>query len=227
MAFSSVDEVDIYGLHREGRKLAIFLLFTMREGKVVGKREFYWEDLAEELSKEEFLGQVLVQYYAAGDFVPREIHLPVELEDKEVIEEWRSQKRERRVSVRDPRRGVKRELVELAQKNARQGFDQRFRVLRQDPGQLVESLGEALELPRAPWRIEAFDISNIQGTDSVASMVVCEGGRMKRSEYRRFIIRTVRGADDFASMREVVHRRYSRLQRENRALPDLVLIDGG
>lgn len=226
MAFSSEADVDIYGLCREDRKLAVFL-FTLREGKVVGKREFFWEEVPEHLSTAEFLGQVLVQYYSAGDFVPHQIHLPVELEDEELIAEWLSQKRGGRVMLLDPRRGVKKELVALAEKNARQGFDQRFRVLRQDPARLLEALAEALELPRPPSRIEAFDISHIQGTDPVASVVVCEAGRMKRRDYRRFIIRAAKGADDFASMKEVVHRRYSRLQREGRAMPDLVLIDGG
>ncbi|MBI4469713.1 MAG: excinuclease ABC subunit UvrC [Acidobacteria bacterium] len=226
MAFSSGTDVDIFGLHREERKLAVFL-FTMREGRVVGKREFYWEEIPEALPAAEFLGQVLVQYYSAGDFVPHELHLPVELEDHDVIAEWLSQKRGRKVAVLDPKRGVKRELVDLAERNARQGFDQRFRVLRQDPEQLLAALAEALDLAAPPGRIEAFDISNIQGTDSVASMVVCVEGRMKRSDYRRFIIRTVKGTDDFASMKEVTQRRYARLQRENRPMPDLILIDGG
>jgi excinuclease ABC subunit C len=127
-----------------------------------------------------------------------------------------------------PQRGVKRDLIDLVEKNARLNFDQRFRMQRPDMQKVLDELRETLELPTVPDRIESFDISNIQGSENVASMVVCEHGAMKKSDYRKFKVRSVEGrADDFQSMYEVVGRRYSRLLRETKPLPDLVLIDGG
>src|SRR3970282_1800441 len=118
-------------------------------------------------------------------------------------------------------------LMELAGKNAELSFEQRFRVLQPSAKAIAEGLAEALGLPEAPKRIECFDISHIQGTDTVASMVVWENGKMRKGDYRKFIVKTVEGNDDFASIREVVGRRYRRLQGENKPLPDLILIDGG
>src|SRR5262245_63016511 len=127
-----------------------------------------------------------------------------------------------------PQRWVKRDLIDLVEKNARLNFDQRFRMQRPDMQKVLDELRDALELPTVPDRIESFDISNIQGAENVASMVVCEHGAMKKSDYRKFKVRSVEGrADDFQSMYEVVGRRYSRLLRENKPLPNLVLIDGG
>jgi excinuclease ABC subunit C len=225
MAQASAVDVDIFGVHADGAKLAL-CLFTMREGRIVGKRDFYWEDLTD-LDAAKFLSQVLVQYYSASEYLPAEIHLPVAIDDRRLIEQWLSEKRGRRVYVLNPKRGPKRDLVALAGQNAKLAFGQRFRTLRPDMKAVLDELAELLDLPQSLRRIEAFDISNIQGSDSVASMVVCENGAMKKSDYRRFIIKTVRGADDFASMREVVARRYSRLLKEKKPLPDLVLIDGG
>jgi excinuclease ABC subunit C len=126
-----------------------------------------------------------------------------------------------------PQRGDKRSLIDLAGNNAKQSYDQRFRVLKPNAQKIKEELQETMSLPELPKRIECFDISHIQGAETVASMVVWEDGKMKKSDYRKFIIRTVEGVDDFASMREVVTRRYKRLQDEEKAMPSLVLIDGG
>ena len=220
-------DIDIFGYYREGAQIAL-QLFTMREGKIVGRREFYWEDLAEEgWSPSEFLGEIWEQYYTQNNYIPLEIHVPVDWESREVLEQVLSEKRGQRVRILDPQRGKKRELIDLVEKNAKLGFEQRFRVIKPDYSKVLVQLQDVLALPQLPVRIESFDISNIQGSDNVAAMVVCENGEMKKSDYRKFIIKSVEGADDFASMREAVYRRYSRLLREEKPLPDLIFIDGG
>jgi excinuclease ABC subunit C len=227
MMVISRDDIDIFGYHREGALLALSL-FTMREGKVVGKREFYWEDISDPFDPASFIGPALKQYYTGGDYAPGEIYVPVSFEDCELLEEYLTAKRGRRVHIVAPQRGVKRDLIDLVEKNARLNFDQRFRMQRPDMQKVLDELRDTLELPTVPDRIESFDISNIQGAENVASMVVCEHGAMKKSDYRKFKVRSVEGqADDFQSMYEVVGRRYSRMLREARPLPDLVLIDGG
>jgi len=227
MMVISREDIDIFGYYREGPLLALSL-FTMREGKVVGKREFYWEDIADPFDPGAFIGQPLKQYYTAGDYAPGEIYVPVDFEDRQLLEEYLTTQRGRRVHIVMPQRGVKRDLIDLVEKNARLNFDQRFRMQRPDMQKVLDELRETLELPTVPDRIESFDISNIQGSENVASMVVCEHGAMKKSDYRKFKVRSVEGrADDFQSMYEVVGRRYSRLLRETKPLPDLVLIDGG
>ena len=226
MATSPERDVDIFGYYHEGARLAL-QLFTMREGKIVGRREFFWEDLPEDsFDPSQFLSEVLAQYYST-DYVPREIHVPVDFEDREVLEKALSERRGRRVHILDPQRGEKRDLIDLVEKNAKLAFEQRFRVLQPDMERVLEELQEALELPRFPAHIESFDISNISGAENVAGMVVCENGKMNRAEYRRFKIKTVEGANDFASMHEAVFRRYRRLLDEGKPLPDLVMIDGG
>ncbi|MFZ4794050.1 MAG: excinuclease ABC subunit UvrC [Blastocatellia bacterium] len=226
MSASDLD-VDIFGYYRDRHQLAL-QLFTMREGRIIGRREFYWEDLpVDGFNPGEFFGQVLSQYYTTGNYVPLEIHVPVDWDDRELLAKVLSEKRGKRVRILDPQRGKKRDLIDLVEKNARIGFDQRFRVIQPDWSKVLTDLQEVFSLPTLPQRIESFDISNIQGSENVAGMVVCEGGQLKKSDYRKFIIRTVEGADDFASMREAVHRRYERLLREEKPLPDLVLIDGG
>ncbi len=220
-------DIDIFGYYREGKQIAL-QLFTMREGKIVGRREFYWEDLPDEgWSPSEFLGEIWEQYYTQGNYIPLEIHVPVDWDSREVLEQVLSEKRGRKIHILDPQRGKKRELIDLVEKNAKLGFEQRFRVVKPDWSKILVELQEVLGLPNLPSRIESFDISNIQGSDNVAAMVVCENGEMKKSDYRKFIIKTVEGADDFASMREAVGRRYSRLLREEKPLPDLIFIDGG
>ncbi len=220
-------DIDIFGYYREAHQLAL-QLFTMREGRIIGRREFFWEDvLTEGFNPGEFLGSVLEQYYTIGNYVPLEIHVPVDWEDRELLEQVLTEKRGRRVRILDPQRGQKREMIDLVEKNAKIGFEQRFRVIKIDWAKVLADLQEVLGLAALPSRIESFDISNIQGAENVAGMVVCENGEMKKSDYRKFIIKTVEGADDFASMREAVARRYARLLKEEKQLPDLIFIDGG
>ncbi|HEU5130719.1 MAG TPA: excinuclease ABC subunit UvrC, partial [Pyrinomonadaceae bacterium] len=226
MATTSESDVDIFGYYREGRRLAL-QLFTMREGNIVGRREFFWEDLPDDhFDPAEFLSEVLAQYYAS-DYVPREIYVPVDFHDRELLEKALSKRKGRRVKIYDPQRGEKRDMIDLVDKNAKNAFEQRFRVLKPDMKRVLEELQETLELPHFPARIESFDISHIQGAENVAGMVVCDNGRMNRSEYRKFRIRGVEGANDVASMHEVVTRRYRRLLEEGKPLPDLIVIDGG
>ena len=271
------DDADVFGYHYENGMLAVNL-FHMRAGKMVDRREFFWEDLPEfaveleeganpnhvgadaspipseqsspapsagspsapqELSPQdqfhpgEFFSALLKQVYIGQPYVPRNLYVPVDFEDREALEDLLTEQgasesaRGARVHILVPQRGDKRSLIDLAGNNARQSYDQRFRVLKPNARKIQEELQEALSLPELPKRIECFDISHIQGAETVASMVVWEDGKMKKSDYRKFIIRTVQGVDDFASMREVVARRYKRLQEEKKPMPSLVLIDGG
>ncbi len=226
MAMTADRDVDMFGFYQEKNLLAL-QLFTMREGKIVGRREFFWEDLdAENFDVSEFLGEVLSQYYST-DYVPLEIHVPADFADREVLERALTERRGRRVKILDPKRGQKRDMIELVETNAKIAFEQRFRVLKPDSQKLLEDLQEILELPYFPERIESFDISNIQGAENVAGIVVFENGKPARAEYRRLIIKTVEGANDFASMNEAVFRRYKRLLAEEKPLPNLIFIDGG
>ena len=226
MATTVESDVDIFGYYREGKRLAL-QLFTMREGDIVGRREFFWEDLPEEdFNPAEFLSEVLAQYYSS-DYVPREIHVAIEFDDRDLLEKALTERRGRRVHILAPQRGEKRDMIDLVEKNAKLAFEQRFRVLKPDMKRVLEEMQETLELPRFPARIESFDISHIQGAENVAGMVVCENGKMNRNEYRKFKIRSVEGGDDFASMHEAVLRRYRRVRDEEKSLPDLILIDGG
>jgi excinuclease ABC subunit C len=225
MAAVRGDDVDIFACYAEPPLVALNL-FHLRNGQIVDRREFFWEDQMQ-FDEPEFFSSLLLQIYLDQQYVPAEIHVPVEFEDREVLEELLSEKRGRRVEIRTPQRGQKKALLDLVQNNAKHSFDARFRVLKPSSKAIQEALQDGLNLPNAPSRIECFDISHIQGTDKVASMVVWEDGRMKKADYRKFIIRTVIGNDDFASMREVVTRRYQRLQEEKQPMPGLVLIDGG
>jgi excinuclease ABC subunit C len=199
----------------------------MRGGRVVDKRELFWED-QERFDHAEFFGSLLKQYYVDAPFIPVEIHVPADFEDRALLEQWLSERRGRKVEIRTPQRGAKREMMDLVHRNARLGFLQRFRAAVPSAAAICRELEEALDLEKPPRRIECFDISNLQGSDVVASMVVWEDGRMKKADYRRFIIRSLSGdPDDFQSMREVVSRRYKRIQNEGLSMPDLVLIDGG
>ncbi len=225
MAAAKGDDVDIFACYAEPPLVALNL-FHLRNGQIVDRREFFWED-QEEFDEPQFFSSLLKQIYLDQQYIPGEIHVPVEFEDREALEELLSEKRNRRVEIRTPQRGQKKALMGLVGTNAKHSFDARFRVLKPSSRAIQEALQDALNLPSAPARIECFDISHIQGTDKVASMVVWEDGRMKKADYRKFIIRTVVGNDDFASMREVVTRRYGRLQEEKRPMPGLVLIDGG
>src|SRR5579864_1049632 len=284
MAAVEGDDADVFGYHFENDMLAVNV-FHMRGGKVLDRREFFWEDLPEIAAPDyarvaqppsavdddthvaqpppavdqqaatshhadhdhtrvaqallpvpadaseaasadpdknsgvsapafdpsQFFSALLKQIYIDQLYVPRSILVPVDFEDREALEELLSEKRNRRVEIVIPQRGEKRSLIDLAAQNAKQSYDQRFRVMKPQAKAIQEALQDALGLPELPRRIECFDISHIQGAETVASMVVWEDGEMNKSEYRKFIVKTVTGVDDFASMREVVFRRYKRL----------------
>jgi excinuclease ABC subunit C len=251
------DDADVFGYHYENDMLAVNL-FHMRGGRVLDRREFFWEQLPEftndhvgadasvrpveqgstevppaTFNPGEFFSALLKQLYIGQPYVPRNIYVPIDFEDRETLEEVLSEQiaaaggRTARVHIVVPLRGEKRSLLDLAGNNAKQSYDQRFRVMKPNTKVIQEALQDALGMPELPRRIECFDISHIQGSETVASMVVWEDGHMKKSDYRKFIIRSVEGVDDFASMREVVTRRYKRLQEEKKTMPSLVLIDGG
>jgi excinuclease ABC subunit C len=264
IAAAEGDDADVFGYHYENQMLAVNL-FHMRGGKVLDRREFFWEELPEFAAQQfaaqsddgetgvparptadsfhpgEFFSALVKQLYLAQPYVPRNIYVPVDFEDREELEEALSEQlageacpersrrggRATRIHITVAQRGEKRGLIDLAGNNAKQSYDQRFRVLKPNARAIQEAFQEALTLPELPKRIECFDISHIQGAETVASMVVWEDGKMKKSDYRKFIIKTVAGVDDFASMREVVTRRYKRLQEEKKPMPSLVLIDGG
>ncbi|HXS76883.1 MAG TPA: excinuclease ABC subunit UvrC [Terracidiphilus sp.] len=251
------DDADVFGYHFEDGALAVNL-FHMRGGKIVDRREFFWEDFpelieaiapAESSAAEELDGPfetaegsvsgngsfnpghvfsaLLKQLYIDQHYVPRSILVPVDFADRPSLADLLSERIDRRVEVAVPQRGEKRSLVDLAGQNAKQSYIQRFRVLEPSRKAIQESLADALMLQELPTRIECFDISHIQGAETVASMVVWEDGKMNKSQYRKFKMMTVIGVDDFASMREVVTRRYRRLKDEDKHLPSLILIDGG
>jgi excinuclease ABC subunit C len=276
------DDADVFGYHFESGSLAVNL-FHMRGGKIVDRREFFWDDLPELLDSlgtesldespfppaadpdstppqnpgwatppaqdpvskgfEDETGEksqqsapfragpifsaLLKQLYIEQPYVPRSILVPVDFADRESLTALLSEQAGRRVELAVPRRGEKRSLVDLAGQNAKQSFTQRFRVLEPSRKAIQEALADALMLPELPKRIECFDISHIQGAETVASLVVWEDGKMNKAAYRKFKVMTVLGVDDFASMREVVTRRYRRLKEEGTPMPSLVLIDGG
>ena len=266
------DDADVFGYHFEDGALAVNQ-FHMRGGKIVDRREFFWEDLPELMeaigtaepstvedpgasvlppaaSTVEVLGApsmtesqvrnneavfnpsvvfsaLLKQLYIDQRYVPRSILVPVEFADRDALADLLSERIDRRVEIAVPQRGEKRSLVDLAGQNAKQSYIQRFRVLEPTRKAIQESLADSLMLPELPSRIECFDISHIQGAETVASMVVWEDGKMNKSQYRKFKVMTVLGVDDFASMREVVTRRYRRLREEDKPMPSLILVDGG
>ena len=258
------DDADVFGYHYENEMLAVNL-FHMRGGKIVDKREFFWEDLPPQHVQKrdalgtpdsnddvgevggfepgEFFSSLLKQVYLDQQYVPHTIYVPVDFEDRPTLEEVLSEGQKRRVQIHVPQRGEKRSLVDLVGQNAKQAFDQRFRVMKPAAKAIQEALQDVLMLPALPKRIECFDISHIQGAETVASMVVWESGKIKKSDYRKFIIRSVDGVDDFASMREVVTRRYRKVLEsasptgagsapggvmvQKEQMPSLVLIDGG
>lgn len=227
MATIAERDVDIFGFYREKQRLAL-QLFTMREGRIIGRREFFWEDLPADgtFDASEFLGQVLSQYYST-DYVPREIHVPQDFVDRGLLEAALTERKGRRVRIIDPKRGKNKHLVNLVEANAKIAFEQRFRVLKPDIEKVLEELQEILEIPNFPERIESFDISNISGSENVAGIVTFENGKPARSQYRRFIIRSVEGSNDFASINEAVYRRYKRSLDEQTPLPQVIFIDGG
>ncbi|MDH3503745.1 MAG: excinuclease ABC subunit UvrC [Nitrospirota bacterium] len=221
-------EQDIVGLARTGEAVDVQMLFV-RGGLLIGRRDFFWSD-AQGVTDEELVRSTLEQFYAKSVVPPKEILLPVGFEDQSLVQRWLSEKKEQTVRVLVPERGAKYQLLQLAQENAAVALKEHLRV-QTESSEAVEELQALLALPQIPVRIECFDISNTMGTHSVASMVVWEHGRMKKSDYRRFRIKTVEGANDFASMHEVVKRRYggSLANKPGKTLPepDLVVIDGG
>ena len=259
MAATTDDDADVFGYHYENGRVAANL-FHIRNGHIVDRREFFWEDLPEfqetqiqesstaetdsssapplpaspaETSSGEifspavFFSALLKQLYIDQQYVPRNIYLPVDFADRVPLTELLCSHTGHKVEIAIPQRGEKRSLLDLAGQNAKQSYDQRFRVLQPSARVVQDALQDALNLPDLPERIECFDISHIQGAETVASMVVWEKGAMNKSEYRKFQVKTVTGVDDFASMREVVTRRYRRLQEEHKLMPSLILIDGG
>ncbi len=226
MILEGQNDCDLFGYYQEGPQLALEV-FAMRGGRVVGRREFYWEDLIS-FDPSEFFSQALHQYYLQDIFTPKEIYIPADIEDAEALEAWLSERRGNRVYIRSPRRGLKSEMLDLVMRNAKISFDTRFRIMKSKGEELLKPLQEVLGLDNLPRRIEAFDVSHVQGVDTVASVVLCLNGEMKPSGYRKFKIESVKGPDDFAAMREVVHRHYENVLEEDEGnLPDLVLIDGG
>lgn len=250
IATAEDDDADVFGYHYENGMLAINI-FHMRGGKIVDRRELFWEEIPELVAPEEgealtgtteeaaaqanatsfhpgiFFSALLKQLYIDQQYVPKSILVPVDFPDREALTTLLTERRGHRVELAVPQRGDKRSLVDLSGQNAKQSYDQRFRVMIPTKKLIQESLQDILMLPELPQRIECFDISHIQGAETVASMVVWEGGDMKKSDYRKFQIKTVSGVDDFASMHEVVLRRYKRVQDEKQPMPSLVLIDGG
>jgi len=259
------DDADVFGYHFEAGSLAVNL-FHVRNGKIVDRREFFWEDLPEEWSvisgqlsdsdvpqpaeraetagfdAGEVFSALLKQLYIDQPYVPRTILVPADFADRESLDALLTERVGRRIEIAVPQRGEKRSLVDLAGQNARQSYTQRFRVLEPSRKAIQEALADVLMLPELPRRIECFDISHIQGAETVASMVVWEDGKMNKSAYRKFKVMTVLGVDDFASMREVVHRRYKRIlenskptpdsstakaSKEPTTMPSVILIDGG
>jgi len=277
------DDADVFGYHFEDGSLAVNL-FHMRNGKIVDRREFFWEDLpslldasveqagsegashpseqrplaggpgreqgsekdrerGNEGTREQenqdaevrdrvfdagaVFSALLKQLYIDQQYVPRTILAPVGFDDRETLAALLTERTGHKIEIAVPQRGEKRSLVDLAGQNAKQSYTQRFRVLEPSRKAIQEALADVLMLPELPRRIECFDISHIQGAETVASMVVWEDGKMNKSAYRKFKVKTVAGVDDFAAMREVVERRYRRVKEEGQPMPSLVLVDGG
>jgi excinuclease ABC subunit C len=308
IATADNEDADVFGFHYESGMLAVNL-FHMRAGKIVDRRDFFWEDLPElitdalnetpepadtsgapsmmtvpsswvgsdatepadatsipclepdpsrpapeitadsELSEEHsvitdatnnlqpatdhsfspaaFFSSLLKQLYLDQGYVPRVVLVPVDFPDRTILAELLTERTGHRIEILAPQRGEKRSLVDLVCLNAKQSYDQRFRVMQPNMKAIQEALQDALTLEELPRRIECFDISHIQGAETVASMVVWEDGAMKKSDYRKFQVKTVSGVDDFAAMREVVGRRYKRLLEDKKPFPSLILVDGG
>ena len=310
VATAENDDADVFGFHFENDMLAVNL-FHMRGGKIVDRRDMFWEDLpdfenevtaspaeqeadATDLEAEAqlepnpavpapailadteeaeqhsvltspfeagdpelgldpecaaaampaaeakpcfspaaFFSALLKQLYLDQKYTPKHIYVPVDFPDRAVLADLLRERTGHKIEIAAPQRGDKRSLVDLVCQNAKQSYDQRFRVMQPSAKAMAEALGDALNLPEPPERIECFDISHIQGAETVASMVVWEKGAMKKADYRKFQVKTVTGVDDFASMREIVTRRYSKFANgaqptgKDATLPSLVLIDGG
>lgn len=219
------EDVDIFGVAIHRGQAAVSVL-VMRRGQILDRREFFWEGESE-VSPQGLLSELLPQIYERTSFLPDEIHLPVAIEGDEALASWLSGRRGRRIWLRYPARGPKAERVAAASRDAEFAFRRRFRgALAEQEG--AAALAAALGLPEPPRWIDGFDISNTQGSESVASLVVWREGKLRKGDYRSFNIRGIEGPDDFRSIEQAVERRYRRLlEEEGGLLPDLVLIDGG
>ena len=208
---TDIEERDLFAAHVEGDRAAV-QAFSVRDGKVVAREGFLLDRLTE---PDLVLASTLQQFYAGGRYVPREVVVPEEVPDRELLEAWLAARRGTLVRIHVPQRGEKLRLLELVVRNAQLAFELEWKHPRQQSQEILRSLRDLLDLEMEPQRIECFDISNIQGSDIVASMVVFEAGLPKKADYRKFRVKGVSGApDDFASMREVVGRRYKRLLEE-------------
>ena len=230
------DDRDIIAMASEGED-AVVQVFFIRSGRLIGRDHFYLKS-AENDTEGEILSSFIKQFYAGTPYIPAELMLPEEIEDQDIIEEWLTARRERRVHLRIPKKGTKEKLVELAQKNAQMVLKNDRERLKREEGRTigaVKELEKVLGL-KGIIRMEAYDISNTNGFDSVGSMVVYEHGKPKRNDYRKFKIKTVQGPDDYASMNEVLTRRFGHGLREQQEesetggfqiFPDLIMMDGG
>ncbi len=223
----STDEADadIVGVVRQGSEACVQLFFV-RKGRLLGRESFFFERVAG-WSDGEILSAFVRQFYVRDVTPPPEIVLSEALPEAELIAEWLGQRRGGRVELLAPQRGRKRELVAMAEENAALALQSHLLSRGNRQQVVLEDLQRALSLPELPHRVEAFDISTIQGHETVASMVVWVEGDMKRDEYKRYKIRTVTGTDDFASMQEVLGRRYGKALETESVLPDLIVLDGG
>lgn len=226
VASASSESVDAWAVYEEGGDVAV-QIFVLRDGNLVDRRELFWEKV-ENYHAPSFLSEVLQRFYDDNLFIPPEILIPFPVEEQEWIESWLSARREAKTTLRIPQRGKGVERLELASRNAKLAHLSRFRKSKEYRLQsAADRLAAVLGTGRPIRRIESFDISNFQGTDSVAGMVVFDEGQLNRKDYRTFNIRSVEGADDFRSIAEAVERRYRRVLDEGKPLPDLLLIDGG
>lgn len=230
------DDRDIIAMASEGED-AVVQVFFIRGGRLIGRDHFYLK-IAENDTKSEILSSFIKQFYAGTPYIPAELMLPEEIEDQEIIEEWLTTRREHKVRLRIPKKGTKEKLVELAQKNAQMVLKNDKERLKREEGRTIGAVKELEKILGLAGiiRMEAYDISNTNGFDSVGSMVVYEHGKPKRNDYRKFKIKSVQGPDDYASMNEVLTRRFEHGLRERQdesetggfqAFPDLIMMDGG
>jgi len=228
-------EQDVIAFHADNDQACV-QVFMIRHGKLIGRESFTLKGTRNE-EPSQVMTSFVKQFYSASPYIPKLLLLQYPVEDTEVIENWLSEKKKGMVKIEIPRRGKKKQLVDIVSENARQGLEQLKIKQLSVPAALTEALAEIqkeLKLPGMPNRIEGYDISNIQGTDSVGSMVVFEDGRPKPAHYRRFKIKTIEGANDYAMLQEMLRRRFKRATKGNdnssgtwAIMPDLVLIDGG
>jgi excinuclease ABC subunit C len=234
MASAELGDRDVFGV-KIGPRGAVVQVFLVRGGRVIERIEFVWDAEQGGETEATVMEAAIQQFYADQD-PPPEIHVPVAPGEQQLLEDWLAQKAGRKVRIIVPQRGTKKGMMELAHRNASLTYRTRFDTDATANFDALESLQKVLRLPKLPRRIDCFDISTIQGAETVASMVVCEDGRMKKGEYRKFRIRpsdhqaigpSDRFQDDFAAMEQVVRRRYARVLENGGPFPDLIVIDGG